>query len=152
MATAEALKQFGTPIDGLDYQPRQGAYGLCLKDGRLAIAQIGFRKFVYDLPGGGVDEGETPEKAVVREFLEEVGILVKPDYLVCEILHYFVHENGTPYNNRCRFYVVKWVDDRPGQKIETDHELVWMTPLEAIKSLKNDGFAWAVTCWLRGLR
>ena len=32
---------------------------------------------IWVLPGGGVDEGEKPEKAVVREFLEETGLSVK---------------------------------------------------------------------------
>lgn len=144
-----ALKQFGTQIEGLNYQPRRGAYGICLKDGRIAVAQIGYSKFVYDLPGGGVDEGETPEQAVVREFLEEVGMLVKVDHLVTDIMHYFVHDNGTAYNNHCHFYVVDWVGDRPAQKVEDDHELVWMPPIEALKSMKMEGFAWAITCWLR---
>lgn len=32
---------------------------------------------VWALPGGGVDAGETPEEAIVREILEETGVCVK---------------------------------------------------------------------------
>lgn len=32
---------------------------------------------IWVLPGGGVDPGETPENAVLREILEETGVLAK---------------------------------------------------------------------------
>ena len=31
----------------------------------------------WTLPGGGIDFGEDPEDAVVREFIEETGLTVK---------------------------------------------------------------------------
>lgn len=37
---------------------------------------------VWVLPGGGIDPGELPEHAVVREILEETGFTVKVDRLV----------------------------------------------------------------------
>lgn len=37
---------------------------------------------VWVLPGGGIDEGETSEHAVIREILEETGFTVKIDRLI----------------------------------------------------------------------
>jgi len=37
---------------------------------------------VWVLPGGGIDPGESAEKAVIREVLEETGFAVKADRLV----------------------------------------------------------------------
>ena len=39
----------------------------------------------FSFPGGGVDEGETPELAVVREAHEELGIEVKVIRLAAEV-------------------------------------------------------------------
>ncbi|ESQ76980.1 NUDIX domain-containing protein [Asticcacaulis sp. AC402] len=146
------IKQFGARQAGLVYKPRVGAYGILLHEGRIACAQIGYTKFAYDLPGGALDPGETPEQAVVREFLEETGLEVAVGRQVTQIDHYFVHDDGTPYNNRCHFYEVEMRAHRPAAKTELDHELVWLPPLEVIKRLKNEGYAWAMVLWLRAMR
>ena len=143
------IKQFGIADRDKIYRPRQGAYGVLLHEGRIACAQIGYSKFAYDLPGGEIDPGETAEAAVQREFLEETGLLVKAGRLLTEIDHYFIHDDGTPYNNRCRFFEVELLGHRPEAKSEADHELVWLPPLEVIKRLKNEGYAWAMVLWLR---
>jgi len=36
------------------------------------------------VPGGGVDEGETIEQAVVREAKDETGMVVKPVEVLCQ--------------------------------------------------------------------
>lgn len=54
----EPLKPFGRQIDGL-------AYGMLHRDGRIACARVGYGPYTYDLPGGGIDPGETPEMAVI---------------------------------------------------------------------------------------
>jgi ADP-ribose pyrophosphatase YjhB (NUDIX family) len=46
------------------------------------------------LPGGGLAFGETPREALVREFEEETGLLVRPDVLidvVSDVVEYPVH-------------------------------------------------------------
>ncbi len=145
----DGLLQFGERKALAEYLPRAGAYGILVHDGRIACAQIGYTKFTYDLPGGAIDPGETPEQALKREFVEETGLDVKVGKLVTELNHYFIHDDGTPYNNHCRFYEAELVRERPKAKTEDDHELVWLPPLEVVKRLKNEGYAWAMVCWMR---
>ena len=48
-----------------------------IEDGKVALIErhrAGLDYFVF--PGGGVDEGETPEQAAVREAMEELGVEV----------------------------------------------------------------------------
>lgn len=148
-ATDTGLLQFGERISNDTYRPRQGAYGILLREGRIAVVQVGYTKFTYDLPGGGIDEGETPEQALKREYLEETGLEVRVGSLVAEFNHYMVHDDGTPYNNHARVYEVELVAERPQAKTEDDHELIWLSPLEVIKRLKREGYGWAMVRWIR---
>ena len=56
-----------------------GAYGLIIKDNEIVLIKKanGPYKGKLDLPGGTIEHGETPEKTLVRELQEEVGIDVK---------------------------------------------------------------------------
>jgi 8-oxo-dGTP diphosphatase len=57
-----------------------------IQDNKVALIErhrAGLHYFVF--PGGGVDEGESPEQAAVREALEELGIEVIIKQRVAEI-------------------------------------------------------------------
>lgn len=40
-----------------------------------------FKKY-WALPGGHIDKGETPKKAVIREVKEETNLTIKPEFLM----------------------------------------------------------------------
>ena len=142
--------QFGTAASGLDYRPRSTAFGLVFADGRLACVRVDRGEGSYfDLPGGAVDGDETEEQAVVREFLEETGMTVRPLTRIAEASQYFCKSDGEPINNTGGFWIAEQLSLDPAAKVEADHDLVWLDPREALASLRHDAHAWAVTAWLR---
>jgi 8-oxo-dGTP diphosphatase len=58
--------------DKLSFRP--SAYGVVIKDGKILLSR---QWDGYDIPGGGIEVGETIEEAVKREVKEETGIDVK---------------------------------------------------------------------------
>jgi 8-oxo-dGTP pyrophosphatase MutT (NUDIX family) len=55
------------------------AYAVIVRDGRILLSKLAPRlttSDVWTLPGGGIDHGEDPRAAVVREVYEETGLSV----------------------------------------------------------------------------
>lgn len=58
----------------MDFDTRVGAYGVIVRDGTLLLSLWqGPREAIWTLPGGGIELGEQPEQACVREIAEETG-------------------------------------------------------------------------------
>ncbi len=63
----------------LPRRQRLGAYALVIRDGQILLARLApwlSRAPLWALPGGGVEFGEDPHQAVVREVHEETGLEV----------------------------------------------------------------------------
>jgi 8-oxo-dGTP diphosphatase len=50
--------------------------------------------FLWDLPGGGIEEGEDPAAAAIREVWEETGYYLKINRFVGQYLHQSVYGTG----------------------------------------------------------
>ncbi|MEY4556460.1 MAG: hypothetical protein RL093_1579 [Pseudomonadota bacterium] len=145
-----ARLQFGTAASGLDHRLRPTAFGLVFENGKLACVRVDRGGGSYfDLPGGAVDGDETEEQAVIREFLEETGMTVRPRTRIAEASQYFRKSDGEPINNIGGFWIAEQLSLDPAAKVEADHDLVWLDPHEALAKLRHDAHAWAVTVWLR---
>lgn len=145
-----ARLQFGTAEPGLDHRLRPTAFGLVFQDGRLACVRVDRGAGSYfDLPGGAVDGDETEEQALVREFVEETGMTVRPLVRIAEAAQYFRKSDGEPINNTGGFWIAEQLSLDPSARVEADHELVWLNPHTALNQLRHDAHAWAVAAWLR---
>lgn len=79
---------------------RHTARGIVVRDGQLLmferrrLSSHGRRMHYYSVPGGGIDYGEHPAEAVVRELREEMGITVRAERLLVKqttpvSIHYY---------------------------------------------------------------
>jgi 8-oxo-dGTP diphosphatase len=145
------MLQFGEPEPGVVYRARPAAFGIAERDGRIALVRVRPEAGGdwLDLPGGAVDPGEDELQALVREFGEETGLVIRPGGEVVRVAMYFRKADNEPVNNQGGVYVVEVVGQGAGLKIEADHELVWVDPAEATRRLRHDSHAWAVAAWLR---
>lgn len=70
-------------IDTKDYDPNGRAFvrpsvrGIIIRDGRIAMVHS-LKYDYYKFPGGGIEDGESPEQALIREVAEEAGLQVIP--------------------------------------------------------------------------
>ena len=61
----------------------RGAAAFVFDDaGRLLVVKENYGRFRWSLPGGAIEDGESPEQACVRETLEETGAEVRIENLV----------------------------------------------------------------------
>jgi 8-oxo-dGTP diphosphatase len=141
--------QFGRPEEGLAYVVRPAAFGLVLHEGKLACVRVTRARPYFDLPGGAVDGTETEPEAIVREFVEETGMTVRPLERLIEAGQYFRKSDGSPVNNVGGVWTAEMIALHPARKVEDDHELVWLDPQRALAELRHEAHAWAVAKWLR---
>ena len=67
------------------------AVAILIKDNKVLLIHRKNEKEYFVFPGGGVENGETVEQAVVRELKEETTINVKIDRL----LYHHIYDNDT---------------------------------------------------------
>ncbi|MBK1813215.1 NUDIX hydrolase [Clostridium sp. YIM B02505] len=54
---------------------RLRAQAIVVEEDRILLVKTHLgNRYDYELPGGGIEEGETPEEAAIRELFEETGI------------------------------------------------------------------------------
>ncbi|MGE0447193.1 MAG: NUDIX domain-containing protein [Vicinamibacterales bacterium] len=135
-------RRFGTPLPGFPVVVRPSAYGL-VRDASGHVAVVRSIDGVF-LPGGGIDEGESPEEALVREAGEECGWSVRVGEWCGRAIQFTLSGDGLVfYEKRCEFFDI--VIDREGAApIEPWHETLWVTPEEARSLLKHESHAWAI--------
>lgn len=68
------MRRFGEPPErGRRYIRRPGAYAVIEREGWLLLTEQSGESVELQLPGGGIDPGESPLRALHREVLEETG-------------------------------------------------------------------------------
>jgi len=132
---------FGVRSGGCPYVIRPCAYALVQDgEGRIALVRTPAGWF---LPGGGIDKGETPEEAIEREVREECGLLVKGGGIVTAATEIVYSETEkTCFEKQSLFITATLVGMTA--PLESDHELFWMDPSQAMEKLSHESHRWGV--------
>lgn len=75
------------------------------------------------IPGGYVEYGETPQKAIVREYLEETGVTIEPKEII-----------GIRFNMHDWYVVFRgnYICGTPRSDHDENSEVIWMDVNEAL--------------------
>lgn len=107
-------------------------YGILQRGGRVLVsAEHVLGRDILKFPGGGVEKGETPEQALVREFMEEGALRITPEALL--------HAPGTLYSHwtHARYTPIYYRVEGSGDPVTPAHEQVelrFVSPAEAVSS------------------
>lgn len=106
--------------------------GLLLRNDRVLMARRSAKRRLYpntwSFPGGHVEAGETFEQALIRELVEELGVLVKDARLLTRLE---VPSDGA---QSCRFFHLYGIEDWGGEptNLGNEHsEILWVPLVEA---------------------
>lgn len=134
------IPRFGpTPRRDVTYAHRIGAYALLPRRGQLLLTHQQEPEPELQLPGGGVDPGESPLRALHREVYEETGwIIAAPRRLGAFRRFVFMPEYEKWAEKLCLIYIARPV--RPhGPPLEAGHTALWARPEFAADALGNSG-------------
>ena len=87
---AEVQHVFGEQVDGHTYHARRAVYAV-IRDSEGRVATVQEHGHLW-LPGGGIEGGETPEQALVREVEEECAQRLQIVEKIGEALQYFYQQ------------------------------------------------------------
>ena len=125
---------------------RPSAYAIVIKDGSLLLTP---QNNGYDLPGGGVEFGEMPEQAVIREVKEETGIdVIKPSLLKVASNFFTFPVNGESkyFQSILLYYVCDFSGGELSQEGFTEYEKdllgfpEWVNLAELDAKIAENGF------------
>ena len=79
---------------------RDGCRAVIIRDGRILLSHETVSGW-WLIPGGGMEDGETPEECVVREVREETGMIVRPKEQFLTIYEYYEEYRYTSHYFVC---------------------------------------------------
>lgn len=134
------IRRFGTPPHpGQSYRARPGAYAILRSQDRVLLTHQSDPMPEFQLPGGGIDPGESPLRALHREVYEETGWhIAAPRRLGAFRRFAYMPEYDLWAEKICTIYLARPVR-RHGPPTEPGHRAVWMPIAQAADLLGNPG-------------
>ncbi|MBS0564414.1 MAG: NUDIX hydrolase [Proteobacteria bacterium] len=136
------IRRFGEPAaKGQKYRIRPGAYAVLLLGGDVLLTWQEAPEPEFQLPGGGIDPGESAVRALHREVGEETGwSIAAPRRLGAFRRFAYMPEYDRWAEKVCHVYLARPVR-RLGPPREAGHSAVWVPAREAAALAGNPGDA-----------
>jgi len=134
------IRRFGeTPKPGISYRRRPGVYAILPRDGQLLVTHQANPSPELQLPGGGIDPGESPIQALHREVFEETGWKIARPLRIGAFRRFtFMPEYDLWAEKLCVIYRAHPVREL-GPPTEPGHQAIWISPDVAARELGNEG-------------
>ncbi|MEL6465774.1 MAG: NUDIX hydrolase [Pseudomonadota bacterium] len=121
------------------YVLRPGAYAILPRGPTVLLTLQSQPAPEFQLPGGGIDPGETPIQALHREVYEETGWRIgQPLRLGAFRRFTYMPEYDLWAEKMCHVYVAHPVL-RLGDPVEPNHSVAWVSHQDAVDLVYNDG-------------
>lgn len=134
------MRRFGEAVrPDISYTLRPGVYAILPRDGSLLVTHQSEPEPEFQLPGGGIDPGESPLRALHREVFEETGWHIGAARRVGVFRRFgYMPEYDLWAEKICTIYMARPV--RPvAPPSEPAHMAVWMPAETAAKMVANPG-------------
>lgn len=134
------IRRFGeTPRSGIRYRLRPGVYAILPRGGQILVTHQAEPVPELQLPGGGIDPGESPLRALHREVFEETGwSITKPRRIGAFRRFTYMPEYLFWAEKLCVIYLAHPVRAM-GPPSESGHQAIWISPDRAARDLGNAG-------------
>lgn len=132
------MRRYGTsPEKGRKYEIRAGIYAILPRDGSLLLTHQDTPTPEFQLPGGGVDPGESPLRALHREVYEETGWHIANPRRVGVFKRFtFMPDYDKWAEKICTIYIARPIYPK-GPPSEAGHTAIW-TPIDLATEILAD--------------
>ncbi len=111
---------------------RETCFGICERNGKILLTKK-TKKNEIAMVGGGIEQGETHEDCLKREFLEESGYTIESIDELCAVDCFWLAGGEWPMESLANFYVVK-LSEKAEIPTEDGHEPLWV-PVDEVENL-----------------
>jgi 8-oxo-dGTP diphosphatase len=134
------IRRFGEGREaGRRYRLRRGAYAVLLRGQAVLLTHQAEPIPEFQLPGGGVDPGESPLRALHREVREETGWSIAPLRRLGAFRRFtYMPEYDLWAEKLCEIWLARPLR-RLGPPSEPGHTALWLPAEEAVARLATDG-------------
>jgi len=94
----------GEKLENAKYDFRETCFGICLKNDKMLLVK---KNEQYSFIGGGLEQNETHEQCLKREFIEEAGYEIVEIKPLVTIDCFWLAGGKWPLESLANFYIIK---------------------------------------------